>query len=114
MNLSPLAVKAHAAAHGEKCLLVSQFTHPLYLGKALRRKMHPIVPSLSSLTMQVQSWACYVDVHFGDRCSSNVSSKVNERSGQLFTCPENIWFSGFHNGWLEPCEPNLLRLLYGS
>lgn len=95
VNLSPSAVRARAEAHGEGCLLASQFTHPLHLGKVIRRKMHPIVPSLSPHTTQVQSWACYVDVRFGDSCSGNVSSKVNGRSGQLF-----IHTEGFHNGGL--------------
>ena len=71
--------------------------------------MHLTVSSLSSLTTQVQSWACCVDVYFGDCCSSNVSSKVNSRSGQLLICA-----GGFHSGCLEPWEPNLPWLLYRS
>ena len=109
INQSLLAIRAPAEAHGESCALLSQFIHHLYLGKAIRRKMHLTDPSLSSLITQVQSWACCADVHFGDHCSNNVLSKVSSRSVQLFMRTE-----GFHNGWLEHCKSNLPWLLYGS
>lgn len=74
-QLASLAVKAHAEAHGESCALLSQFIHHLYLGKASRREAS-YCPLPVTLITQVQSWVCYVDVHFGDHCSSNFSPKV--------------------------------------
>lgn len=108
ISQSLLVVKAHAEAHGESCALLSQFIHHLYPGKAIRREAS-YCPLPVTLIAQVQSWVCYVDVHFGDHCSSNFSPKVALVScsctPRLFTMtgmnPVNLTYRGCFTGHKE-------------
>lgn len=108
INQSLLAMKAHADGRRERdkhCQdsLSITYTWARLLGEScilLSCPRHPLSQKFRA--------GHAVDVYIGNHCSSNVSSKVNGRSGQLCVRPE-----GFHNGWLEPCESNLLWLLYG-